>query len=240
MTLSPKGSLVIVHGDLQVIRRLISVGGLLHAQMYADPTTWAMLCNGLDDITDADAMAERVAALNTVRSIAGLSALDPADADDAVLASGVAAVRAEFEDQANRMRREFAETPLREHLHESDGYLIGKVAEAALGLLPGQEHHGGSDDIMGDAAISTLIGKLIALRDGIAARNYDEWSMSDAEEALYILESVRAVLNGEPLMPARAAYLLASHALPKLYDSVRESVAEIDERFANPDGGWGT
>ena len=208
--------------------------------MYADRTTWSILCNGLDGITDADAIEERVAALNTVRSIAGLEAVDPADADDAVLAAGVAAVRAEFEDQANRMRRDFAETPLREHLHESDGYMIGKVAEAALGLLPGQEHHRGGDAIMGDAAISTLIAKLIAIRDGIAARNYDEWSRSEAEEALYILESVRAALNGEPVMPALAANLLASHALPTLYESVRELVVEIDEHFENPDGGWGT
>jgi hypothetical protein len=50
---------------------------------------------------------------------------------------------------------------------------------------------------------------------------------------------VRAVLRGEPIMLARAAHLLASHALPKLYESVRSLVAEIDEHYATPDDGWG-
>jgi hypothetical protein len=228
-----------VQEDLQIIRRMISIGGLLHARMYADRATWSMLCDGLDGITDASSPALRVAALNTVRSIAGLDSLDPSDADGAVLAAGVAAVRAEFEDQANRMRRAFAESPLRQHLHESDPYLIGKVAEAALGLLPEHEHHREGDTAVGNAAIVTLIGKLTAIRDGIAERDYDEWTRSDAEEALYILESVQALLQGEPVMPPRAAHLLVAHALPKLYESVRSLVAEIDEHFAQPDDGWG-
>ncbi len=228
-----------VEDDLRAIRDLISVGGILHAQMFKDRGVWLRLCDGLDGISDEGRIESRVSALNTVRMIAEMESIDREDADEAALLAGVAAVRAELEDKANGLRRSFATSPLEGHLHPSDGYLIEQVTLATLGLLPGQEHHRGADAVVGQAAIETLADKITHIRDGMAARGYDEWTLSDPDDALYILEAVRASLDGQPVMPARAVHLLASHGLPKLFESVRGLANEIDEHFANPDQGWG-
>lgn len=219
--------------DLRAIRDLISRHPL-NPQLVKDQDSWNQLCRGLDDITDADSPAGRLAALNAARSALGMDPLDGADGDiPAAMTAGLRSIRSELAQRVNAFR-ESHNQPLSALIHPSFRYQLEKAIAAVRSALPGAS--GGDvayDRSMGINALSDTFERLL---DEFRDREYEEHVRWAAERALYILGRATALLDGEPGIDARDVDVMVGDALPVLVEEARQMAAELDETTVQREG----